>query len=69
MDINLLRLSPESVSPRSPDGLRMSPVRATVAADAVLRTKIFQNDYSFFLLLLGDDTRTIKPTDLRISAS
>jgi len=63
----LLRSSPESVSPRSPDGLRMSPVRATVPADARLRTKNVQNDYSFFLLLLGAHHSTIRPTDLRLS--
>ena len=64
----LLRSSPESVSPRSPDGLRMSKVRATVPADARLRTKNVQNDYSFFLLLLGANHSTIRPTDLRLSA-
>jgi hypothetical protein len=63
-----LRPSPESVFPRSPDGLRMSPVPATVPADALLRTKYFQNDYSFFLLLIGVHHSTIRPTDLRLSA-
>lgn len=45
--LDLLRSSPESVSPRSSGGFRMIPVPATVPADVVLRTINFQNDYSF----------------------
>jgi len=47
----------------------MSPVPATVPADAVLRTKDCRGDYSFFLLLLGANHSTIRPIDLRLSAS
>src|SRR5215212_6837488 len=47
----------------------MSPVPATVPADAVLRTINSQDDYSFFLLLVGVHHSTIRPTDLRLSAS
>jgi 5-methylcytosine-specific restriction enzyme A len=47
----------------------MSPVPATVPADAVLRTINPQDDYSFFLLLVGVHHSTIRPTDLRLSAS
>jgi hypothetical protein len=58
--IELLRRSPESVSPRSPDGWRMSPVPATVPGDALLRTKYFQDDYSSFLLLMGLGQRRLR---------
>jgi hypothetical protein len=50
--MDLLRSSPESVSPRSPGGLRITPVPATVPADVVLRTINFQDDYSFFLFFV-----------------
>jgi hypothetical protein len=46
----------------------MSPVPATVPADALLRTKYFQNDYSFFLLLVSVHHSAIRPTDPRLSA-
>ena len=49
--LDLLRSSPESVSPRSPGGFRMIPVPATVPADVVLRTINFQDDYSFCCFL------------------
>jgi hypothetical protein len=47
----------------------MSPVPVTVPADAVLNTKNCRYDYSFFLLLVGVHHSTIRPTDLRLSAS
>src|SRR6478672_10955592 len=47
----------------------MSPVPATVPADAVLRTINCRDDCSFFLLLVGVHHSTIRPTDLRLSAS
>jgi hypothetical protein len=50
--MDLLPSSPESVSPRSPGGLRITPVPATVLADVVLRTINFQDDYSFFLFFV-----------------
>ena len=67
--LDVLRSSPESVSPRSPGGFRMIPVPATVPADAVLRTINCRDDYSFFLLLIGVHHTTIRPTDLQLSAS
>lgn len=67
--MELLRSSPESVSPRSPGGLRMIPVLATVPADVVLRTINLQDDYSFFLFLVDVHHSTIRPADLRLSAS
>jgi hypothetical protein len=47
----------------------MIPVLATVPADVVLRTINFQDDYSFFLFLVGVHRSTIRPTDLRLFAS
>src|SRR3954452_10941815 len=47
----------------------MSPVPATVPADAVLRTINCRDDYSSFLLLIGVHHSTIRPADLRLSAS
>jgi hypothetical protein len=59
--MDLLRSCPESVSPRSPGGLRMTPVLATVPADVVLRTINLQDEYSFFLFLVGVHHSTIRP--------
>jgi hypothetical protein len=50
--LDFLRSSLESVLPRSPGGLRMTPVHATVPADVALCTIIFQDDYSFFPFLV-----------------
>ena len=69
VEMDLLRSSPESVSPRSSGGLRMIPVLATVPADVVLRTLNFQDDYSFFLFLVDIHHSAIRPTDLRLFAS
>src|ERR1700722_20818289 len=47
----------------------MSQVPAAVQADAVVNTKNCRCDYSFFLLLVDVHHSTIRPTDLRLSAS
>ena len=67
--LDVLRSSPESVSPRSPGGFRMIPVPATVPADVVFRTINFQDDYSFFPFLVSIHHSTIRPPDLRLSVS
>jgi hypothetical protein len=59
--LDVLRSSPESVSPRSPGGFRMIPVPATVPADVVFRTINFQDDYSFFPFLVSIHHSTIRP--------
>jgi hypothetical protein len=64
-----VRSSPESVSPRSPGGLRTTRVSATVPADVGLCTINFQDDYSFFLFLaIGVNHSTIRSTEPRLFA-